>query len=102
MADIHPAFIRAAALPDPIRRFFPMSVEEAEKWQPLTRYRALSSRVLVVATTRIECSWAAYCDAVPGSVHRDEWQYVLDHGAKLDESVARALFPLFDEVPYAT
>jgi len=101
MAWVHPSFVRAAALPEPWRSRFPKSVEEAEAWKPMSRYRALSSRVLVVAQTRVECAWSAYCDAVPGVEHRSEYAAVLNTGAKLGEAVARVLFPEFIDVPYA-
>ena len=97
----HPSFIRAQKLTGHLREHFPKSVAEAQAWTPIQRTRALASRVLVVAQTRVVCQWAAYCDAVPGMNHRNEWQAVLDYGAKLDEAVARALFPEFDEVAYA-
>lgn len=97
----HPSFVRARALSEPLRSHFPKSVEEAESWKPLVRYRALSSRVLAVAHTRVECRWVAFIDAVPGRRHQDELQPVLDYGATLDEAVARLLFPYFDDVPYA-
>lgn len=58
-------------------------------------------RVLVVAKTRVECSWAAYIDAVPGMNHAMEADAVLNHGDKLDERIARAVFPEFEGVPYA-
>jgi hypothetical protein len=98
---VHPSFIRAQALSEPLHSHFPKSVAEAQAFVPLQCIRALSSRVLVVAQTRVVCSWAAYCDAVPGMNHQHEWQAVLDYGTKLDEGVARSLFPEFDEVPYA-
>lgn len=101
MSADHPSFVRAHALPEPMRTHFPKSIEEARAFKPFQPWRALSSRVLVVATTRVECAWCAFCDAVPGQDHRNEWQSVLDYGVKLDEQVARALFPVFDEVPYA-
>jgi predicted amidohydrolase len=97
----HPAFLRAQALSEPLRSHFPKSVEEAEAWQPIQRIRALSSQVLVVAQTRIICQWAAYIDAVPGLRHDREWEAVLNYGNKLEEVVARALFPEFEEIPYA-
>ena len=70
-------------------------------WHPIIRVRALATCVLVVAQTRIECAWSAYIDAVPGHNHDNEYEAVLAHGAKLDESLARCLFPEFDAVPYA-
>lgn len=98
----HPSFIRAAELSEPLRSHFPKSVEEAQAFVPLVRHRALSSRVLIVVRTRVECAWAAYVAAVPGIDHRRELDAVLDHGAKVDEDLARLLFPQFDEVPYAS
>jgi hypothetical protein len=96
----HPAFTRAKALPEPLRAYFPKSDAEAEAWRPTTRRRALASRVLVVAKTRIECAWSAYIDAVPGENHVDEVAEVLERGCKLPEAIARILFPEFNEVPY--
>lgn len=99
---VHPSFVRAAALTTThLREHFPKSVLEAQDWQPIQRVRALASRVLAVAQTRISCEWSAYCDAVPGQRHDHEWQAVLDSGAKLSEDTARTLFPEFDEIPYA-
>jgi hypothetical protein len=101
MTWTHPAFKRADALSEPLRSHFPKSSEEAAAWTPLIIRRALAMRVLAVARTRVECTWAAYIDAVPGLHHASETTSVLDHGAKLDEDLARALFPAFAEVPYA-
>lgn len=99
---VHPSFTLAASLAEPWRSHFPKSVEEAREFQPLVERRALSSRVLAVMTTRVECTWAAYCDAVPGRRHGNEMDLVLHHGSKLPEAVARALFPhVPNEVPYA-
>lgn len=97
----HPSFIRAKALPEPLRTHFAKNIEEAHVWKPIIRRRALASRVLVVARTRIECAWAAYIDAVPGMRHEEEVDQVLNYGAKLDESIARSLFHEFAGVPYA-
>src|SRR5258706_4411049 len=78
-----------------------MTPEEARDWKPVVRRRALASRVLVVARTRVEGAWAAYCDAVPGYDHDDEQGAVLLHGDKLNETFARVLFPEFASLPYA-
>ena len=80
---------------------FPKTAAEAADWTPVILRRALSARVLVVARTRIEGRWSAYCDAVPGQRHTDEFDAVLETGAKVQEDVARALFPCFADVPYA-
>ncbi len=73
---------------------------KTKDWTPTIRVTALSMKVLVVAKTRIEGTWSAYCDAVPGDKHSAEWPAVLANGDKLMEKVARVLFPEFDEVPY--
>jgi hypothetical protein len=70
-------------------------------WKAVVLYRAMGPRVLAVARTRIEGAWAAYVADVRGVSHQAELPDVLDHGTKLDERVARALFPVLDEVPYA-
>lgn len=69
-------------------------------WTPTVRIHALASKVLVVARTRIEGTWSAYCDAVPGDSHNKEWPAVLANGDKLMEEIARILFPQFDDIPY--
>ena len=97
----HPAFTRAKSLDEPLRSHFPKTVEEAREFVPHVHVHALACNVLVVARTRIECAWAAYCDAVPGENHDRECQAVLDQGSKLGENIARALFPQFNGVPYA-
>ncbi|KKL48670.1 hypothetical protein LCGC14_2323220 [marine sediment metagenome] len=74
---------------------------ETKDWTPTIRVHALASKVLVVASTRIEGTWAAYCDAVPGDNHEVESIAVLENGGKLMEEVARVLFPIFEELPYA-
>lgn len=69
-------------------------------WEPTTARFALASRVLIVAVTRIEGAWSAYCDAVPGIRHDDEWEEVWRTGTKIPEKMARALFPQFEDLPY--
>ena len=54
--------------------------------------RALSQRVLVVAVAD-DHEWCAFCDAVPGDNHDVEAQAVVDRGDKLDEKLAKLLFP---------
>lgn len=70
-------------------------------WRPYWRHYALSMRVLVVATSRAEGAWCAYCCDVDGRNHEAEALGVLNHGDKLGEVVARAMFPEFEGVPYA-
>jgi hypothetical protein len=64
------------------------------------RYTALASRVLIVAVERTD-GWCAYCDAVPGYSHDNEYQEVARVGDKIQEKVARVLFPEYDGVHYA-
>ena len=89
------------SLPDRWRYYFPRNGEEAETWQPYSLQRALASRVLAVAKTRVEGAWAAYIDAVPGQDHEREVDEVLRSGVKLPEGVALEVFPQFDGVRYA-
>jgi hypothetical protein len=98
---VHPSFLRAAALGEPWRSHFPKTVAEADAFVPTEHVRVLAQRVLVVAVTRVECAWSAYVDAVPGHDHLRETDAVRDHGVKLEERVARVLFPEFHAVPYA-
>ena len=74
----------------------------AQDWTPTIRTHALARRVLVVACTRIEGTWSAYCDAVPGDNHLMERDAVLANGDKLIEEVARVLFPILDGTPYSS
>jgi|GEM_PF-2819162 len=77
------------------------NVEECNAWRPIVRRRAIASRVLVVARTRIEGAWAAYVDAVPGANHELEFEEVLRSGCKMLEHEARVFFPSFAGIPYA-
>ena len=69
-------------------------------WHPATQRQALAMRVLAVANTRVEGSWSAYINAVPGINHEEEMEAVLRHGDKLHEPIARSLFPAFRELRY--
>lgn len=80
---------------------FPTTQEEARTWRPHVVWCPLAMKVLVVAQTRVEGTWSAYCDAVPGVNHSQEYQEVLRHGDKLLEEHARMLFPQLDDIPYA-
>ena len=85
-----------------IGRFdFPDNPVEAQEWRPYIRRIALSRSVLVVATTRIEGMWKAYCDSVAGQNHDDEWQEVLRVGSPMLKEWAEAMFHDFKDVPYA-
>ena len=60
-------------------------------------YRALDSKVLCVAVKRVEGAWCAYIAAVPGESHQAELEDAKNHGNKLPEDVALAVFPQFKE-----
>ncbi len=72
-----------------------------DDWEPVIRWKPLASRVLIVAKTRAEGAWKAYIDAVPGIRHRDEVDEVLDYGDEASETIARIMFPEFEDLPYA-
>lgn len=78
-----------------------MTLEETKAWTPSVCIYPLHSKVLCVAKTRVEGMWCAYCGPVRGECHDEEYQWVLQHGQKMTEDVARALWPQFKEVPYA-
>lgn len=77
-----------------------VEAQDTSAWQ--RKYlHALGLRVLCVAHTRLEKTWSAYCDAVPGKDHDLEAEEVFRTGAKLQEHVACVLFPEFAALPYA-
>lgn len=84
------------------RHHFPETEVEADAWRPFVYHVALATRVLVVANTRIEGTWKAYIDAVPGHCHNLEIEPVRTYGSQLSEKLARRIFgDLFSGVPYA-
>ena len=80
---------------------FPETEAEVNTWTPDVSWQALAQKVLVVAKTRIEGKWVAYCDSVAGNDHDQEYDEVLRSGEKLPEDFARHLFPAFEGIPYA-
>ncbi len=61
----------------------------------------LHRNCMVVARTRVEGTWKAYCFPVPGLDH-DEEEYLWEkEGSQISEKIARTLFGRFKEVPYA-
>ena len=94
--------MKSEGLPERWQNHFPLTPEEFLKdFRPFIDIRSLAYKVVVVARTRIEGKWSAYIDAVPGKNHDNEAGAVLQYGTKLGESVARAIFPQFEGVPYA-
>ena len=66
----------------------------------LVRYKALDSKVLVVAVEGYANDWACYIGAVEGKNHNIEYKQVMKHGSKLHTNLARLLFPEFDRFLY--
>lgn len=75
--------------------------DEALAFEPKIMVWALDRQVLVVAKTRVEGAWKAYCGAVPGQNHDLEKDEVLHHGATVPEHIARAIWGFMEDVPYA-
>ena len=80
---------------------FPESREELDNWNPEQYRRMLHRQVMVVARTRIERRWKAYCFPVPGLNHDDEEYLWESEGVAIPEAVARALFPFFKDLKYS-
>lgn len=62
-------------------------------------HKALASKVLAVLVERPyggENGWTAYIDAIEGINHMEERDRVASNGTKLDEEVAKAVFPWKD------
>jgi hypothetical protein len=70
-------------------------------FQPIQVRRTLHRQVMVIARTRIEGTWKAYCFPVPGRNHDEEETLWREHGSQVRERVARALFPEFDSLRYS-
>ena len=67
----------------------------------IINWKALDIKVLVVAVKRVEGYWCAYIKDTPGDSHERELERVLAWGSKLSEEIARAIFPIYAEIPYA-
>jgi len=79
---------------------FKKGTEQMTEFKPDIKIYALASKVLAVATTRIEGTWKAYINAVPGIDHSEEFNDVLQYGEDPGERIARAIFPDFYDIPY--
>ena len=64
------------------------------------RYTILGHNVMAVAKEGNNKDGAAYIDAVPGVNHATEVGHVLTNGDKLQEKVARVLFPEFRDLAW--
>lgn len=69
---------------------------------PIIRRYTLGPYILAVAKTRIEGAWGAYVGSV-GADHIAATEGVLENGTKVEESVARVMFPSYpySDLPYA-
>jgi len=63
------------------------------------RYEALASKVLAVAVIH-PYGWTAFCDAVPGLDHEEEYMDVARDGDKLLKELAVEIFPDLKEEEY--
>lgn len=66
------------------------------------RWRCMAQRVMFVAVVNVRfdergeigfSDWAVYCDAVPGLHHPLEYEAVAANGDKVEEALAKYLFP---------
>ena len=81
---------------------FPTQPDEFAKWKPQIRHVALHRKFLAVAVPRIEGTWKCFGVSAPGLDHHSEeaaWEY---DGCEMPERIARAIFPRYDEIPYAS
>jgi len=70
---------------------------------PVTQtYKALACKVLAVASLRIEGKWKVYIGAVEGQNYDKEWNEVFKHGDATTKKIACAIFPEYEEMPYAS
>ena len=79
----------------------PETTEENSSLKILS-YRMLHRNVMAVAKTRIEGAWKCYIFPVPGLDHEEEVRLWKPEGSQTTEAVARALFPRYADIPYAS
>jgi len=58
-----------------------------------SEWKALDTRVIVVAVQGAIGDWSAYIGAVQGDNHELEWIQVANEGSKLPRRLAEAVFP---------
>ena len=69
---------------------------------PIKIYRRMLHRqVMVVAKTRIEGTWKAYCFPVPGKNHDNEEYLWRTEGSQIEEKLARQMFGFLEDMPYS-
>ena len=72
-----------------------------EPFEPQMYRHMLHRQVMVIARTRIEGAWKAYCFPVPGMNHDEEDYLWQTEGCQLSEAEARAMFGFLEDLPYA-
>ena len=78
----------------------PYHLECAPTFKPRRYWSANGFSVAIVVLPGV-VDWAAYIGATVGTVREEETvEFVAARGCKLEESLARTLFPQFSEVPY--
>jgi len=61
-------------------------------------YKALSMKILTVASINLDCGdFSVYIDVVGGTSFDDEYMKVVQWGTKLDERIAKILYPTLFE-----
>ena len=73
----------------------------SDEFKPQFYRHMLHRNVMVLAKTRIEGTWKAYCFPVPGKNHDAEEHLWETEGSQLSEKVARTMFGFLEDVPYA-
>ena len=71
------------------------------EFKPKFYRHMLHRQVMVIAKTRIEGTWKAYCFPVPGLNHDNEEYLWEAEGQQLPEHEARVMFPFLKDTPYA-
>ena len=85
---------------EPLEAVWTKKELEAMDFTPRITHAWLAPKVLAVATTRIDGTWAAYVDSVTGQTGRLDIEAVLDHGATLNKAVASVMFPGYEHLEW--
>lgn len=81
---------------------FPTCREDFERWRAEIHYRVLARDMLLIARTRVEGRWRCYAVTVAGQNHDIEASTAWQRGTAVTEAIARAAFPRFAHLPYAS
>jgi hypothetical protein len=72
-------------------------LSESKREVGKVEWKALDSRVIVVAVEGGVGDWSCYVGAVAGKNHEIEFMEVAKHGSKLPRRIAELLFPEWKE-----